>query len=126
MIGRKLAAALMSSEDSIQRALVDRWRWLGAPGSILAHLPNGGFRNKATAGRMRAQGVLPGVPDLLIGSPASGLAFMELKRRGGRLSPAQREVHAILRGIGVEVLTLDDLDTAIAALEARGVIRGKR
>jgi hypothetical protein len=55
------------------------------------HVPNGGLRSKATAARLKAQGVRPGVPDVLLPCPArghTGLA-VELKRQGGRLAPAQ-------------------------------------
>ncbi len=93
------------------------------PGSLLAHVPNGGWRDRAVAGKMKKIGVLPGMPDLLAASPRAGIFFAELKRRGGRLSGAQRHVHDILRGCGVEVLVLDDLDDAIAALISRGMIR---
>lgn len=33
---------------------------------LLFHVPNGGSRSKATAGRMKAMGVKAGVPDLLL------------------------------------------------------------
>lgn len=59
---------------------------------LLFHVPNGGSRNKAEAGRLRAEGVKAGVPDLCLPVPRGrfhGL-YIELKRkRGGRIDPAQ-------------------------------------
>lgn len=61
---------------------------------MLYHIPNGGARSRATAGRLKAEGVKAGVPDLCLPVPrgtAHGL-YIELKRRrGGKVSPAQRE-----------------------------------
>jgi hypothetical protein len=59
---------------------------------LLYHIPNGGRRSKAEAGRFKAEGVKPGVPDLCL--PVSrgtyhGL-YIELKRlRGGKVGDAQ-------------------------------------
>ena len=63
----------------------------------LIHVPNGEYRPKATAKRLKAQGVKPGVPDLLLFWASGrfvGLA-LELKRpsrrreRDGGVAPAQ-------------------------------------
>ena len=54
------------------------------------HIPHGGARSKAAAGRLRAEGVRKGAPDLLIVVPNLGIAFVELKNSAGRLSREQR------------------------------------
>lgn len=52
-------------------------------------VPNGGARSPATAGRLKAEGVLRGVPDLFV--PEWRL-WIEMKRiKGGRLSDEQKE-----------------------------------
>jgi hypothetical protein len=55
-------------------------------------IPNGGFRHKAVAGKMKAQGVRPGVPDCALDVARGryhGLRI-DLKRRvGGTISGAQ-------------------------------------
>ena len=60
--------------------------------TLLYHVPNGGSRNKAEAGRLRAEGVKAGVPDLCLPVPRGrfhGL-YIELKRRrGGRVDELQ-------------------------------------
>jgi hypothetical protein len=54
-------------------------------------VPNGGLRTKATAGKLKAQGLRAGVPDLQIDVPRGryhGLR-MELKTPQGRPTPEQ-------------------------------------
>jgi hypothetical protein len=60
----------------------DRLRWL-------FHCPNGEYRDKRTAVKLKAMGVLPGVADYVLPVPIAPFAgcFMELKRSG--LTPAQ-------------------------------------
>jgi hypothetical protein len=64
--------------------------------------PNGGSRNKAEAGRMKLEGLLPGVPDLTI--LAKGiLHFIEFKTSKGALSPAQKSFIATATKYGFRV-----------------------
>ncbi len=46
-------------------------------------IPNGGFRFKSEAGRLKASGVKPGVPDILLPVPKGAWAglFIEMKRK---------------------------------------------
>lgn len=73
---------------------------------LLFHIPNGGSRGKAEAGRFKAEGVKSGVPDLFLPTaryPWNGL-FIELKRqKGGRVSDAQRLWLDALEGEGYRV-----------------------
>jgi len=85
---------LVRDEESLHKACVELLAWLSSRHPILQwmlHVPNGGKRPKGEAGRLKAMGVRPGVPDLLLPIPSgnwSGLA-VELKSPTGRLSPAQ-------------------------------------
>lgn len=58
-------------EHEIQCECV-RWFRMQYPqyGKLLFAVPNGGFRNKATAGKMKAEGVLAGVSDLILLVPS--------------------------------------------------------
>ena len=62
---------------------------------VWCHVPNGGARHRAEGGKLKAQGVKPGVPDVLIFTPtktrrANGTAI-ELKRRdGGEVQESQK------------------------------------
>jgi len=72
------------------------------PGVLILAVPNGGKRHPGTARKLKAEGVVPGVPDLFV--PEWNL-WVEMKRaKGGRLSPDQREVIAYLESIGHSVI----------------------
>ena len=82
--------------------------------AIVFHPPNGGKRNHREAGRMKAMGVVPGVPDLCF-LWDDKRAFIELKVGRNTLSPKQKIFRNKCRehGIPYEVCrTLDEvLDT---------------
>jgi hypothetical protein len=86
-------------EHEEQRELV-RWFRQTWPGVRIFAVPNGGVRSKATAGRLKAEGVASGVPDLFV--PAWHL-WVEMKRvKGGSLSPEQKDWIAYLEGCGYQ------------------------
>ena len=60
---------------------------------LLFAIPNGGHRHKATAGRLKAEGVRRGVPDLCLPFACGGFhgLFIELKAQGGRASDEQKK-----------------------------------
>jgi hypothetical protein len=83
-----LTADRIPTEHEEQRELV-RWFRQTWPGVRIFAIPNGGARSPATAGRLKAEGVSSGVPDLFI--PAWGL-WVEMKRtKGGSLSAEQKD-----------------------------------
>lgn len=95
--GKLIKQAPVAREHWEQVALV---RWLDARKVIFCHVPNGGKRSLGYAQKLKAAGVRPGVPDILIFSPAPsapnarGVAI-ELKapkekgRPAGRISQEQ-------------------------------------
>ena len=82
--------AMYKTEDEIQievanwldHKLPKNWRWY--------HPPNGGWRKKSTAGRLKAMGVKAGIPDVVILRPDGSPIYIELKSFGGVLSNAQK------------------------------------
>jgi len=96
-----MGAAILTSdriptEHEEQRELV-RWFRQTWPGVRIFAIPNGGARSPATAGRLKAEGVSSGVPDLFI--PAWGL-WVEMKRtKGGSLSAEQKDWIAYLESV---------------------------
>ena len=87
------------TEHEEQREVV-RWFRQTWPGVRIFAIPNGGHRSMATAGRLKAEGVASGVPDLFV--PAWRL-WVEMKRsKGGSLSPEQKEWIAYLEGCGYQ------------------------
>ena len=73
----------------------------------LIHVPNGGARSKVEAAILKAMGVKPGVPDLLLPIRNSDYSagWWELKSGSGRLSDEQIERHAMLVDAGNYVRT---------------------
>mgnify|MGYP002718113354 FL=1 len=74
-------------------------RWLHAQ-------PNGGWRNKTVAAKLKAEGVRAGVHDYcwpFKSGEHSGL-YIELKSRTGRPSPEQREFGAFVESQGFKVV----------------------
>jgi hypothetical protein len=60
-------------------------------------MPSGEYRDSITASRLQRLGVVAGWPDLQFAGPDRKMVFLELKRRGGRLSEAQAAMRAHLR-----------------------------
>lgn len=120
MTTTKAAVLPVPLEHEEQVALV-RWcalhEWHEPRLAMLFAIPNGGPRAKSAAGKLRAEGVRAGAPDLFLAVPGyevlqvdpdgviiraerHGL-FIELKRlRGGSLSDDQRMMLHKLRGHG--------------------------
>ena len=60
--------------------------------ALLHAIPNGGWRHKATAGRLKAEGLKAGVPDLCLPvarHPFHGL-YLEMKSKKGRVRQSQK------------------------------------
>jgi len=95
------ATGRLPTEHEEQRELVKWWR-RERPGIRILAIPNGGARSPATAGRLKAEGVSAGVPDLFV--PAMNL-WIEMKRqKGGSVSAEQKDWAEYLRGLGYEVI----------------------
>lgn len=99
-----------ASEHEEQRNFV-RWFRMSYPGVRIMAIPNGGARNIATAARLKAEGVVAGVPDLFI--PAWGL-WVEMKRsKGGVASEKQKDWIEYLRDCGYSAIVCPGALTAI-------------
>jgi len=84
-----------------------------------------GKLSKATSGRLRAKGMQPGMPDILVFSrhthETSRVIGLELKVKGNALSSAQRFCHARLQGVGVRVYVVRSLNDVIMSLSDAGI-----
>lgn len=84
------------SEESSQRLVAD---YLDRTDLLWCHIPNGGKRTKGEAGKLKAQGCKPGVPDIMIFTKPKALKYcninglaIELKRAsGGSASTYQKQ-----------------------------------
>jgi hypothetical protein len=81
-------------EHRIQAACVN-WFRLQYPthASALFAVPNGGRRDRVSGAKLKAEGVLPGVSDLILLVARRGCygLLIEMKTSKGKQSPAQKE-----------------------------------
>lgn len=92
-----------SREHEIQKSCIE---WFDLQYAQLSkHLfaiPNGGYRHKLTAVKLKAEGVRKGVPDLFLAIPSWGKAglFIEVKTPKGVIRPEQKQYKKRLEEIG--------------------------
>lgn len=109
--------ATYKTEDDIQKEvatwldyqLPKDWRWY--------HTPNGGQRNPATAGRLKAAGVKPGVADIIICRPSGPDIWIELKAHKGVLSDAQKDWRDWMNACGRPYFVARSLGEVIGILK---------
>lgn len=102
-------------EAELQAACV---RWFGLQHGrhhLLFHIPNGGKRNAREAARFKAEGVVPGIPDLFLAVARHGFngLFIELKAGRNRPSPAQESCMRMLEAAGYYCTVVRTLDEFI-------------
>ena len=103
------------SEDHEQMMFV-QWFRRNYPGVLIFAIPNGGARHPAVAMKLKATGVVKGIPDLFV--PAWEM-WIEMKRQdGGRVSPEQREIMQYLtEKCGHQCIVAKGCDDAISQLK---------
>ena len=114
-------------ERTVQREIINALQKLGLG---VWHIPNGGSLSGTREQRMRQgvarrmDGLVTGAPDLLILRPVArggpGVGFLEVKREGGTLSPAQVACLARLERDGFDAAAVCTLDMALNALKEWG------
>ena len=121
---------MREEEHNIQAACV-RWfdlQWPEYRGLLFA-VPNGGARSKATAGKLKAEGVVPGVADLILLVPRCLKAHddegwfntihalcIEMKTAKGRQSPEQMEWQRKVESNGYQYRVCHSLDEFMAVV----------
>ena len=114
------------SETAIQIALADRLRLMAPRDVVWWHTPNGGGRDRREAAKLKAMGLLPGVPDLTFimpgGSFTPRVVFLELKAKGGRPMPAQLAFADRAIACRCHWEWADSLDRAVECLEQYGIL----
>ena len=104
------------SEAQIQVAVIDHWRKLGVPGSLVAAVPNARAFGQA--------GLTRGLFDLIVMSPKLGdkTGWLELKTERGVLSKDQRAFKLVMIGRGVPYAVAYGRDQPIRVLEEWGAV----
>lgn len=92
------------------------------PGVVSWHTPNNGKREDGGAlegSWLKDIGLEPGIPDYFF--LWGRLHFIEFKKPGGVLSPAQKLIHPRLTAAGAIGCTLDDLEDAKRVVRSWGL-----
>ena len=100
--------------EHYEQALVIQFMRRNYPEVLIFAIPNGGQRNAATGARLKAEGVVPGVPDLFI--PAWGL-FIEMKTLTGKVSLEQKAMLSYLQSVGYSAIVAKGANAAIAEIQ---------
>ena len=108
-------------EHRLQCACV-RWFRLAYPKHRhnLFAVPNGGYRTPATAAKIKAEGALPGVSDLILLIARGGYhgLLFEMKTDKGRQSEAQREWQRLIEADGYKYVVVRSIEEFIKVVEA--------
>ena len=124
----RINVAGAGSESHEQAMLVQWWHVAGsrlAPNVILAAIPNGGARDAVTGARLKREGVVKGMPDLVLLCARCGrhALFVEMKTKRGRVSESQRNLFPLLEAQGYAVAVChgwrEAAETVTAYLEGR-------
>src|SRR5258706_10318787 len=97
---RKVRDELIPSEHQSQCAVISWWRLAhagyGLPEFALFAIPNGGARDPITGARLKAEGVRPGIPDLMLAVKRGthGGLVIEMKKLHNQTNATQKEVLA--------------------------------
>lgn len=111
LAGAESRAWLDGSEHGEQVVLF-RWLDLLAPhwpelvGATYA-VPNGGLRSKAAAGKLKAEGVRAGIPDICVPVPAGEFASLRIELKAassGAATASQRRMAPMLEALGNRVV----------------------
>ena len=105
-------------ESAIQAAVVEHWRLLGLPDTLVAAIPNQNAHGQP--------GLTAGLPDLMILKPslAMPVGFIELKRnRKSVISDAQHDFERLCARLCIPHVFAFGRDEPIAILERWGIVR---
>ena len=81
----------MKQEESILQSACVRWFRLQYPNLVIYAVPNGGSRNVREAQRLKTEGVLAGVADLVVLLPQGKSLYIEMKVKGNKQTLNQKE-----------------------------------
>ena len=120
--------AAAGHEDHLQKQVAEMLAERLPAGAVWSAIASGGKRSKAAAGKLKAQGVRPGAPDLVVIDPAGACGqgatvWIELKTASGVVSQdQQRWLRAAATCAGVYVAVCRSLAEVETALARAGVM----
>lgn len=106
---------MKDEEHRVQSACV-RWFRYQYPQYLIFAVPNGGWRNVVVAQKLKAEGVLAGVSDLVILAPHRAI-FVEMKKgKGGRQSDSQKAFQSNVSRLGFEYYLCKGIEEFISVV----------
>lgn len=86
-------------ESTLQTSCV-KWFRYQYPHLVIYAVPNGGSRNVREAQRLKAEGVLAGVADLVVLLPKGKSLYIEMKVKGNKQTENQKYFQKIAETLG--------------------------
>lgn len=111
------------SEHSIQTTLVNELTYKLRPEIVRYAIPNGGMRNARVAQKMKAEGLLPGMPDLGFAMEEGRSNWLELKTDKGSLSDYQWGIRRKLENLGHQWALARSVEEALEHLARWGALK---
>lgn len=114
----------VASEAQEQTAVIDWWnfacRKYGVPEVALMHIANEGSGSVVRGRLQKKQGVRAGASDLFLSVPRAGFSglWIEMKRKGGRVRPEQREFLMNMQALGYDGAVCHGADEAREVITA--------
>ena len=108
------------TEHQMQCAVIDYCRAKGGVYAMIYAIPNAGKRSPAAAAYYRAEGMLPGMPDLCLPVARAGYhaLYIEMKRgNAGKLTGAQHECLRALTDQGNRAIVCRSVEEALSAID---------
>lgn len=112
----------MKAEEQLQRAVINFLKVAVTDADcVYFHVPNGEYRSKATAGRLKAMGVRRGAPDLVFLLPGGQVGLIELKASRGRLTQHQVDFMEAACALGAEYVVARSVYDVVETLRGWNV-----
>ena len=111
------------SEHQIQKQLIYELDYRLRPEVVRYAIPNGGLRNPRVAQQLKAEGLLPGMPDLGFAMEEGKTNWLEMKTGKGSLSDYQWGVRRRLESLGHGWAMARSVDEAMDQLAKWGALK---
>jgi hypothetical protein len=112
-----------SPEHVAQVGLIKALNYLIRPEIVRFAIPNGGRRHIGVAKKMKAEGLLAGMPDLGFAVEDGRVHWLEMKAPEGVISENQRGVLKKLAGLGHNTAVAWSVEEAIEYLRQWGCLK---
>jgi hypothetical protein len=123
LFSKRIRKPRAAPEMALHGMVADTLRISASSGWIWFHVPNGGWRSAAEAGKFKRMGVKAGVSDFLLVAPHGAcLHALELKRRGEKMTVEQKAFHTLLIHAGGHAACVDSYEAALIQLKLWGAV----